>query len=75
VNAFVDADRLRFDWTYSASIHHASTVEDLGARFIDELNLLIEHCAQPDAGGFTPSDFPEAGLSQSELDRFLGGLA
>jgi hypothetical protein len=29
---------------------------------------LVQHCLEPAAGGATPSDFPEAGLSESELE-------
>ena len=32
----------------------------------------IAHCLSPEAGGFTPSDFPLAGLDQAALDRLLG---
>ena len=32
---------------------------------------LIRHCLDPAAGGYTPSDFPEAGFTQEELEDFL----
>jgi hypothetical protein len=35
---------------------------------------LIAHCQSPTAGGFTPSDFPEAELTQQELDELLAEL-
>ncbi|MEV0505655.1 condensation domain-containing protein, partial [Streptomyces spectabilis] len=31
-----------------------------------------EHCARPDAGGRTPSDYPLAGLDQAGVDRLVG---
>lgn len=33
-----------------------------------------DHCQSSEAKGFTTSDFPEAHLSQKELDRFLAKL-
>jgi microcystin synthetase protein McyA len=35
---------------------------------------LIEHCLSPDAGGYTPSDFPVAQLNQQELDDILAEI-
>ncbi len=32
---------------------------------------LIAHCLQPDAGGFTPSDFPLATLTQGQIDALV----
>ena len=34
---------------------------------------MIEHCLSPEAGGYTPSDFPLARWNQAELDRVIGG--
>jgi len=46
--------------------------EDLAQRFVEALRSIIAHCQSPEAGGFTPSDFPLAQLSQDELDEALG---
>ena len=35
------------------------------------LEKLIAHCRSTGAGGFTPYDFPEAELSQEELDSII----
>jgi hypothetical protein len=35
----------------------------------EELRALVAHCREAGAGGFTPSDFPLARLSQRQLDR------
>ena len=48
----------------------ADTIHNFG----DALRLLIDHCQSPRVGGYTPSDFPEAGLSQGELDDLLAEL-
>jgi non-ribosomal peptide synthase protein (TIGR01720 family) len=62
------------DWTYSENVHRGETIEALAAHFDRALRALIEHCQSPDAGGFTPSDFPEAELSQSQLDGLLARI-
>ena len=63
--------RLRVDWVYSGNIHRRGTVERLAAVFIEALRSLIAHCQSLAEPGFTPSDFPLAGLKQERLDRVL----
>jgi amino acid adenylation domain-containing protein/non-ribosomal peptide synthase protein (TIGR01720 family) len=74
INGSIDKDRLQLHWTYSENIHRRTSVERLAHNFGDALRLLIDHCQSPRAGGYTPSDFPEAGLSQEELDDLLAEL-
>jgi len=66
---------LQINWEYSSAIHHPETVTQLAAEYLAELERLIRHCQNPDAGGFTPSDFPEAELTQSQLDELLASLS
>jgi non-ribosomal peptide synthase protein (TIGR01720 family) len=74
VDAKVVGGRLQLDWTYSENVHRRETVEGLAGQFERALLALIEHCQSPDAGGFTPSDFPEAELSQAQLDGLLARI-
>ncbi len=74
VNAAVAADRLRVDWVYSRNIHRRETVERLAQQFIDGLRDLIGHCVSPEAGGVTPSDFPLAGLDQTQMANLAAML-
>jgi hypothetical protein len=39
--------------------------------FLSALRSIIAHCLSDEAGGYTPSDFPETALSQAELDDLL----
>ncbi|HEU5132230.1 MAG TPA: condensation domain-containing protein, partial [Pyrinomonadaceae bacterium] len=66
---------LQVSWEYSNEIHHAETVAQLAAEYVDELERLIRHCQRSDAGGFTSSDFPEAELAQRELDELIASLS
>jgi amino acid adenylation domain-containing protein/non-ribosomal peptide synthase protein (TIGR01720 family) len=72
IDALVVDDRLRVSWTYDPGRHLPATAERLARGFLDEIAALIAHCQSPEAGGFTPSDFPLAGLDQEALDRLLG---
>jgi amino acid adenylation domain-containing protein/non-ribosomal peptide synthase protein (TIGR01720 family) len=80
--AAVVEGRLRVTWTYSAEVHEAATVQRLADEFQRQLSLLIAHCAAPEVGGYTPSDFPLAagtaahpGIDQATLDLLTAGLA
>jgi non-ribosomal peptide synthase protein (TIGR01720 family) len=73
-NAAVVAGRLRFTITYSRNLHRRESMERVAHAVLDALRWLISHCQQPDAGGYTPSDFPEANLTQTELDELVGEL-
>ena len=75
INGAVSGNQLQVDWTYSQQIHQAATIQRLANRFVAALRTLIRHCQSPEAGGYTPSDFPEAPLSQAELDQVLAEIA
>ncbi len=64
INASIVAGQLSLEWTYSDNLHHHSTIERLASFYVEALRSLIAHCSSPTAGGYTPSDFPEAHLSQ-----------
>ena len=63
--------RLQIDWIYSEHYHCRTTVEQLAQGFKQNLIELILHCQSPQAGGYTPSQFPDADLSQAELDELI----
>ncbi|BBA33066.1 putative linear pentadecapeptide gramicidin synthetase LgrB [Methylocaldum marinum] len=74
INGFIADGRLQLDWAYCPAVHRRATVEALAQGFLDALQALIAHCQSPEAGGFTPSDFPEATLSQENLNKFLNKI-
>ncbi|HVT17772.1 MAG TPA: non-ribosomal peptide synthase/polyketide synthase [Thermoanaerobaculia bacterium] len=73
LNAAVTAGRLEVAWTSDAGRFRPATVDRFAVRFVAELRALIAHCISPGAGGYTPSDFPLAGLGQEEIDRLFHG--
>jgi amino acid adenylation domain-containing protein/non-ribosomal peptide synthase protein (TIGR01720 family) len=74
INGIVLGGRLQVRWCYSANVHERTTVERLAGRFLEALRGLVAHCSSPEAGGFTASDFPEAELSQDDLDQLLSRI-
>ncbi|MGW4061459.1 non-ribosomal peptide synthase/polyketide synthase [Amycolatopsis sp. NPDC004747] len=72
VVGIVDGGRLELAWTYSPEVHREDTVRGLAEQVAAALREIVAHCATPEAGGRTPSDFPLARLSQSEVDAVAG---
>ena len=71
LNGSVTNNQLSISWTYSEQQYRRETVERLAHGFIAVLRALIEHCVAPEAGGYTPSDFEDVDLSQSDLEELL----
>jgi amino acid adenylation domain-containing protein/non-ribosomal peptide synthase protein (TIGR01720 family) len=74
INGFVLDGQLQLEWTYSQQIHRASTIERVAKGFVNALRSLISHCQSANSFGFTSSDFPEANLSQKQLEQFLAKI-
>ncbi|OXM48870.1 non-ribosomal peptide synthetase [Amycolatopsis alba] len=68
----VTGDTLEFTWHYAEGVHEEATVTRLADGMLENLRGLLGHCAEPGAGGRTPSDFPLAGLDQSTVDELVG---
>ena len=73
-NAFVSNEQLWLTWTYSENLYKCATIESLTENCWQELRKIIAHCQSPEAGGYTPSDFPDVELSQAQLDKALAEL-
>ena len=74
INSMVRNDKLEIIWVYCPQIHSVTTIKTLSTELIINLEALINHCLSPEAGGFSPSDFPSAFIDQSELDDLLADL-
>jgi non-ribosomal peptide synthase protein (TIGR01720 family) len=71
VSGLVSGRRLLLEWAYSEAVHERRTVEALARSFVGSLSSLIAHC-RGGVRGYTPSDFPLAGLDAKGLERILG---
>jgi len=74
VDAAVSGGRLFATWTHGRHVHRAETVERLAQAFAAELRAIVAHCRDPQAGGYTPSDFGLSGLDQGGLDALLAQI-
>ncbi|MCK9776010.1 amino acid adenylation domain-containing protein [Pseudomonas syringae] len=69
INGQVYAGELRLSWTFSGAVFERDTMQRLADEYTAELQQLIAHCTTEGVAGVTPSDFPLACLSQSQLSR------
>ncbi|MCL5261226.1 MAG: amino acid adenylation domain-containing protein [Gammaproteobacteria bacterium] len=70
-NAMVMNDHLYVNFCFSSRHYYPATIKNFGNGFKKYLRLLINHCTQPDAVGYTPSDFKAIQLNQKEIDNIL----
>ncbi len=75
VNASVSGGQLQVLWTYSRNLFEQTTIENLGNEFQKALQSLIADCLSARTASYTPSDFPDADLSQKDLDLILANLS
>ena len=71
INGSIVNGRLQLIWNYSETVHHRSTIERVADDYIESLKAIIDHCRLPESRGFTPADFPETKLSQTELNELV----
>jgi len=74
INGLITGGQLQLVWRYSSNVHRRETIKAVAEDYIHQLQRLIKHCQNPDAGGYTPSDFPKAKLSREQLDELLAEL-
>jgi non-ribosomal peptide synthase protein (TIGR01720 family) len=67
INGGISRGVLRMQWTYSANLHRRDSIEAVAADFIASLQRIIDHCLSPEAGGYTPSDFPDVDLNAHDI--------
>jgi amino acid adenylation domain-containing protein/non-ribosomal peptide synthase protein (TIGR01720 family) len=75
IEAAVSDGQLQCGFHYSENIHRRESIERLAEGYLAALRSVIAHCREGGAKGASPSDFPEARLSQSELNKFLSMIS
>jgi non-ribosomal peptide synthase protein (TIGR01720 family) len=71
VIGLVAGGQLQWQWVYSENVHRRATIERLAEGYVEVLRMLMTHCQSPEAGGYTPSDFPLLKLDQQKLDQII----
>lgn len=74
LNATVEGDALHLSLLHDPARYSAEAASAFLTSLQRALEEVATHCAAQTGGSFTPSDFPEADLNQSELDDFLNAL-
>jgi hypothetical protein len=71
VTGQLDSEGLRFDWRSGGEERLGGAVTAMAADFLAVLRSLIAVCRSAAVAVYTPSDFPDAELSQEELDKLF----
>jgi non-ribosomal peptide synthase protein (TIGR01720 family) len=72
--AQVAGGELQMAWIYAPELYRGENIERVAEECRAALEGIIAHCQSPEAGGYTPSDFPLAQLSQQDLDTLIAHL-
>ncbi|MGV9822300.1 amino acid adenylation domain-containing protein [Nocardia xishanensis] len=70
VNAIMGADGLEVTWAYATELLDADDVRAFAEHWATALAALADHARTTGAGGHTPSDFPLATVTQSQIDSW-----
>jgi amino acid adenylation domain-containing protein/non-ribosomal peptide synthase protein (TIGR01720 family) len=74
VNLIVLNGQLRVGIGYDENRYRESTINKLARSVISNLVILIDHCMQPGAGGFSTSDFPMAKLDKAGINTLASQI-
>ncbi|MCM4165539.1 MULTISPECIES: non-ribosomal peptide synthetase [unclassified Arenibacter] len=74
INSYILNGQLYSNWSYCRDLYKATTIERLVSEFNTVLHQIILHCKDKEIQEYTPSDFPESGMGQDDLDILLGNL-
>ena len=74
ISAEIRKEQLIVRWGYSRNLHRETTIQRLAQSFEKAFKSLIQCSHASNATLFTPSDFPDANLSQLELDEFISSI-
>jgi len=74
INALIKDDVLSLNWSYSNKIHKPETIQTLIHSFNESLQHIVTHCTYSDTVKYTPSDFEDVDLDQTDLDNLLNDL-
>ena len=69
VNAAIVQGKLQVNWSYSEKLHKSESIESIAQRYMECLRELLAHSRSEEAGGFTPSDFPLAQMTEEDLSQ------
>jgi len=71
INSHVAGGCLVVEWTHSPDCDANEVVDGLADATMAALERAVAHCRAHEDGGYTPADFPLAGLDRKSLGRLL----
>ncbi len=71
INIGIFEGELSVNWAYAKAAFARKTMESLLKDYLEAIRQIMAHCLQQEEETFTPSDFPEADLSQDDLDNLM----
>jgi amino acid adenylation domain-containing protein/non-ribosomal peptide synthase protein (TIGR01720 family) len=74
INAEVENGQLHIHLTFSEELHREATIRAFLDQLIAALDGLIDRCRSREETTLTPSDFPDSGLGQDELNELFGEI-
>ncbi|MBF2007868.1 MAG: amino acid adenylation domain-containing protein [Chlorogloeopsis fritschii C42_A2020_084] len=74
VEGMVMNGQLQLQWSYSTNLYRRETVEKLAEGMVEALRSLIIHCQTAEVNSCTPADFPDADITQDQLDQVFAEL-
>jgi non-ribosomal peptide synthase protein (TIGR01720 family) len=74
INANAVGGELVVHWTYSEGVHRRETIEQAAQQMLHAIKELIDETRQSTTHLFSTADFPDAELSQQELDKLMAVL-
>ena len=64
---------LQCSWRFDPEIFTEKSIFTMADQYVRNLEKIIQHCRLAEAE-YSPSDFADSGMNQSELDEFLDGF-
>ncbi len=74
ISASIMGNKLHLFFGFSLNQFKKQSIQAFADTYRQELNLLIKHCQNPEAGGHTASDFDLAKLDRKKLDKVMSQL-
>jgi amino acid adenylation domain-containing protein/non-ribosomal peptide synthase protein (TIGR01720 family) len=74
INANAVGGELAVHWIYSEGVHRRETIEQLAQQMLRAIKEIIQETRQSTTHLFSTTDFPDAELSQQELDKLMAVL-
>ncbi len=74
IDCFIEQGILTSSWRYDSSVFDQEIVQQQADFFFNKLKEIIRHCLESGQAAYTPSDFPDSGLDQDDLDVFIDNL-